>query len=441
MRICFMYGILSFMKVRYTYRLRPSKTARRRLMREWGMCRYVWNRMVEESKRRHELNRDEGRLHDEGFGDKTAQRYLTILRNLTCDEHGDRWLREGSVVAQQQTVRDFSKARKKALLDRKNGIAPGKRAGLPRFKSKRDSTATLNYTTRGFSLYDDDGGTRLRLAGGIGIPVVWSRPLPGKPSSVRVSQDTDGHWYASFVVDKPAETPLPETGRAIGIDPGVSTLMTCATIDGNGIVDETGAYDLPHPEYGRKAHLELARLQRRMAKERRPKRQKPSNRYLKNKRRAAEIQRRVQRQRQDTANKWARRIVRDHDNIAMEDFKPKFLAKTTMARKAADGAIASVKHALEWQALKHSRTLRLVNPSDTTKRCAHCGAIAKHRIPLKERTFRCDSCRMSRARDKNSALNMLCRAGFIPDGVDGVNPRWDAVPTGTRPANREIPRL
>lgn len=427
------------MKVRYTYRLRPSKTAQRLLMREWGMCRYVWNQMVEESRRRYELNQTEGWLGGEDFGDAVAQRYLTILRDFTCDENGEQWLREGSVVAQQQTVKDFSASRRKALLDRRNHVIT--RAGLPGFKSRRTAHPTLNYTTRGFSLVEDGRRTRLRLAGGIIIPVVWSRPLPSKPSSVRVNQDTDGHWYASFVVDAPIEEPLPRTGRVIGIDPGVSTLMTCAAINPDNTISEADDYDLPHPEYGKREQRRLALLQRHMARQRRSKHCKPSNRYLKNKRRAAEIQRRIQRRRLDSANKWAHRIVADHDRIAMEDFKPKFLAKTTMARKAADGAIATVKHTLEWQARKHNRNLRLVNPSDTTKRCAHCGAIAKHCIPLEERTFKCDSCHVKRARDKNSALNMLCRAGFIPDGVDGINPRWDANPTGIRLTSRRIPRL
>jgi hypothetical protein len=40
----------------------------------------------------------------------------------------------------------------------------------------------------------------------------------------------------------------------------------------------------------------------------------------------------------------------------VEDFKPKFLAKTTMARKAADAAIGAAKRALTEMAAKHGRT-------------------------------------------------------------------------------------
>ncbi len=43
----------------------------------------------------------------------------------------------------------------------------------------------------------------------------------------------------------------------------------------------------------------------------------------------------------------------NHDQIAMEDFKAKFLAKTTIAKKAADAAIGSAKSGLVFMAKKH----------------------------------------------------------------------------------------
>lgn len=51
-------------------------------------------------------------------------------------------------------------------------------------------------------------------------------------------------------------------------------------------------------------------------------------------REAAKIQAKIARQRTDDARKWAKNIVSHHDKIAVENFRPKFLAKTSMARKA-----------------------------------------------------------------------------------------------------------
>lgn len=125
------------------------------------------------------------------------------------------WLAEGASVPQQQIIRDFAASRSKALKDIKNRLPLKRRAGMPRHKKRRGSDPSLNYTRRGFRLRDG----RLHLAGGIVLTVVWSRPLPAEPSSVRVYRDPVGHWYASFVVPAPPQ-PLPPTGAVIGIDWG-----------------------------------------------------------------------------------------------------------------------------------------------------------------------------------------------------------------------------
>ena len=38
--------------VRYTYRLRPGRTAQAALLAEWGRCRWLWNEAVHQQKTR-----------------------------------------------------------------------------------------------------------------------------------------------------------------------------------------------------------------------------------------------------------------------------------------------------------------------------------------------------------------------------------------------------
>lgn len=378
---------------RYTYRLRVSSTAEKALLAEWGRCRWVWNQCVATSRAAHKAG--------EECGPARLDKMLTGWRA----EH--EWLREGASVPQQQIIRDFARSRAKALKDIKARLPMRQRAGMPKFKKKDRSTPTLNYTRRGFRLK----AGRLHLANGIVLTVVWSRDLPAEPSSVRVCRDSLGHWYASFVVPAQAE-PLPATGRAIGIDWGVNEIATTTSDN----------HDLPHPNHGKKAAEKLARYQRMMAR-RKPKRgQAASKGYRKARRQVAKVHKKVARQRQDTARKWAKKVVRDHDVIAVEDFRPRFLAKSTMARKAADAAIAAAKAELIAMARKHGRTLHLVNPAHTTMDCAQCGARAKHALPLSERTYTCTACGAVSPRDKNSARVMLIRAGLNPAGADRVRP-------------------
>lgn len=387
---------------RYTFRLRVSSTALTLLRAEGDRCRWVWNECVDKSKQTHSWNsnRPEG-TDKRNCGPAQLDRMLTGARARTP------WLREGSSVPQQQFIRDFGRSKAKAQKDIRDRVPQHRRAGMPKWKKKRETLPTLNYTRRGFRLKDG----RLHLAGGIALTVVWSRDLPAEPSSVRVYQDSLGHWYASFVV--PAEVrPLPETGRVIGIDWGVKETATTTS----------DAHDLPHAQHGQKAKEKLSRYDRMMARRKPAKGQAASKGYREAMKWRAKTYQKIARQRQDTGRKWAKKVVTDHDAIAVEDFKPKFLARTTMARKAADAAIGANKRALIEMGRKHARRVHLVHPAHTTMDCAHCGARAKHALPLGMRAYTCTTCGTASPRDKNSAHVMLIRAGLNPAGAEGVRP-------------------
>ncbi|MFI1566086.1 RNA-guided endonuclease InsQ/TnpB family protein [Streptomyces sp. NPDC020490] len=384
----------------------PRTAARTALLAEWDRCRWVWNECVARSRAVHARNRErpEDRLT---CGPAQLDKMLTEARARTP------WLREGASVPQQQTVRDFAEARSKALKDIEKRLPIQQRAGLPKAKKKREASPTLNCTTRGFRLKDG----RLHLAGGIVLTVVWSRDLPSVPSSVRVYRDSLGHWYASFVVATEVR-PLPATGAVLGVDWGVKETATTTS----------DAHDLPHAQHGKAAAQKQARCQRMMARRKPARGQAASKGYREARRQTAKLHKKVARQRQDTARKWAKRVVRDHDAIAVEDFRPKFLSRTTMARKAADAAIGATRQALIEMGRKHRRDVRLVHPAHTTMDCASCGARTKHALPLSERTSTCTACGAVSPRDKNSARVVLVRAGLDPAGAEGVRPPGAPLP-------------
>ncbi|MFF1570096.1 RNA-guided endonuclease InsQ/TnpB family protein [Streptomyces sp. NPDC058293] len=384
---------------RYTFRVRLSATARRALDAEWDRCRWLWNECMAKSRQIHAQSRAGGEKLT--CGPAQLDKLLTEARKVTP------WLAQGACVPQQQVIRDFTKSRAKALKDIKDRLAQHRRAGMPHFKRKRDAKPSMNYTKRGFRLKDG----RLHLAGNIAVTVVWSRDLPADPSSVRVYQDTLGHWYVSFVAPAQSE-PLPATGPVLGVDWGVKE--TATTTD--------DAYDLPHAGHGKRAAQRLAKYQRMMARRRRPTGQPASKGYRKAQAQAAKVSKKIARQREETGRKWAKSVMRGHDGVAVEDFRPKFLAKTTMARKAADAAIAATKRALVETGRKHARDVRLVHPAHTTMQCAQCAARTKHALPLSMRTYACTVCGAVSPRDRNSARVMLVRAGWNPDGAEGARP-------------------
>lgn len=369
--------------VRYTYRLRPGSVAQCVLEREGGQARWVWNECVATDRRMRAKN--------------VRLSHAKMDAELTRWRAEHDWLSEGSQNVQQQTVRTWWQARQHSFK------VKGRRQ--PTFHAKDRTNLSMNYTRNGFKIEAD----RLVVAKCPPIPVVWSRDLPSEPSSVRIYRDSVGDWWASFVTQREVEQ-FPAADAAIGIDWGVTETA----------ITTSPEFDLPHAEHGKHAAAKLAICQRQMSR-RKPIRGKAATRgYRKAKRAAAKAHRKVARQRQDTARKWARNVVENHNRIAVEDFKPKFLAKTTMARKVADANIGATKRVLIEYGQRANRDVVLVPPAYTTMTCSDCGTVRTKRLPLSERTFRCYGCGLVLGRDLNAARTILVTAGFNGAGADCV---------------------
>ncbi|MFD6155265.1 RNA-guided endonuclease InsQ/TnpB family protein [Nocardia sp. NPDC060256] len=354
--------------VRYSFRLRPGRTAESALLAEWHRCRFLWNEAV----------------HQQKSGNKPT--FGMLNRLLTGARRQNTWLRVGSQVAQQQTLRTYAQALTQSFTV--------KGRGRPVFKARKRARVSLAYTRRGFRISDG----WLVLAKGINVPVVWSRDLPSEPSSVRITRDSLGHWYASFVVRRAIE-PAAMTEGGIGIDWGVRT--TATTTD--------PAFDLPYRGYRTRCAAELARTQRKMAR-RHSTRGPQSSGYHGAARVAAKLYKKAARQTEHDSRVWAKSVVDRHDVIAVEDFKPIFLAKSTMARKAADAAIGAAKRELVERGVRAGRRVVLVRPAYTSMTCSSCFARAKQRLELGERTFRCHDCGYTDCRDRNAARVILAVA-------------------------------
>ena len=148
--------------MRYTFRLRPGRTAERALLAEWGRCRWLWNEAV----------------HQQKSGGKPT--FAKLGKLLTEARAKLAWLREGSQVAQQQCLRGYVQSLEHSFTV--------KGRGKPKAKARKKTLPSLEFTRRGFGVTNG----RLKLPKGISIPVVWSRELPSEPSSVRVYQDCLG---------------------------------------------------------------------------------------------------------------------------------------------------------------------------------------------------------------------------------------------------------
>ncbi|WP_433659489.1 RNA-guided endonuclease InsQ/TnpB family protein [Nocardia sp. CA-128927] len=217
-----------------------------------------------------------------------------------------------------------------------------------------------------------------------------------------------GALVCLFVVRREVETaPVAEGG--IGVDWGVSVTATATDAE----------FDLPYLGYRKRCAAELAKAQRRMARRHCGGRGPQSRGYQRAAREVAKLHKKAARQTQHDSRVWAKHVVAEHGLIAVEDFWPKFLAKSTMARKAADAAIGAAKRELIERGVRAGRRVVLVQPAYTSMTCSDCLARAK-RLELRERTFRCSACGYVAGRDRNAARVILVVAERGHNSVEDV---------------------
>jgi putative transposase len=275
--------------------------------------------------------------------------------------------------------------------------------GYPRFKG-RNHFHSFNFPQYGVGATVD--GRRLKLYGIGRVRVRWHRPLEGKAKTVRIVHKA-GRWYACFACEVKATPPLPKTGRVMGVDVGISALLT--TSEGDKVAN---------PTYYRAAQTKLRLLQRKLAR---------AKRGSKNRRKALlRVQRQhdhINHQREDFLHKLSTTLVRQYDGIALEDLRIRNMVRNKhLSKSILDSGWSTFRQFLTYKAAKAGRVIVVVNPAYTSQDCSTpaCG-YRNTALTLTDRAWRCPKCGMCHDRDVNAARNILRLAGWdapVPDNVD-----------------------
>ncbi|MGY3201142.1 IS605 OrfB family transposase [Streptomyces sp. TE5632] len=254
------------------------------------------------------------------------------------------------------------------------------------------------------------------------LDIVWSRPLPkgAQPSTVTVSQDAAGRWFVSLLCEDPAVRPLPATGTAVGIDAGLTHLLTLST----------GA-KVTNPRHQRRDRARLARAQRELSR----KTQGSANR-AKARRRVARIADR----RRDVLHQLTTRLVRENQTLVIEDLAVRTMVKNrSLARAISDAAWSQFRSLPECKAAWYGREVIAVDRFFPSSRlCSACGTLAK-RMPLGVRAWTCESCGTVHDRDVNAAQNLLAVGLAVSACGAGVRPQR-RTPGGRSAVKQETPR-
>jgi putative transposase len=182
------------------YRLQLSRTEEVALLRHCADARYVWNLCVEQES-----------WWRPGRG--PMPRFAERCRQLTAARENNQWLAEGSVIVQQQAIRDHAQAMTNFF------------AGTHRRPTWRKAGRDEGF--RIVQLQPSDVRRLSRQVGAVRVPKTgwvrfrWSRPVPVAAKSCRITRDRAGRWHVAFAV-APEPAVGPGDGSVVGVDRGVA---------------------------------------------------------------------------------------------------------------------------------------------------------------------------------------------------------------------------
>ncbi|ATW89360.1 putative transposase [Halohasta litchfieldiae] len=363
----------------YAYRFRLNPTAKQRELLDYhrDTCRQLYNHALGEFE---QIPDSAGTLNQRV---RQVRDQLTDLKEW-WDELNDLY----STVAQAAVMRIEDSI--KALSELKQNSY---NVGSLNWKAPQEFRS-FTYVQSGFEFDSKNGQPVLSLSKLADIPIVKHREIPDDMTvkEVTIKKEPTGEWFASFVVDgkqtpeKPAD---PE--RCVGIDVGI--LKYAHDTDGTAVEsldlsDERERLERAQRDLSRKEH--------------------GSNNWERQRKVVARRHADLKRKRRDFLHKLSAYYATEYDLVAVEDLDAKGLVELPgNSRNRASAAWGTFKRMLEYKCEREGAHFVAVDPKDTTKECASCGA--KTDKPLWVREHSCPSCGFEADRDANAAINILSR--------------------------------
>ena len=382
-------------------RLYPTPEQARRLNQWSGSLRFLWNRLLDREKAEYQAT---GRF----IWRKELQPIAVGMKR----QDGLEWLADLPAHAVLDTVARMDGALRRMVNERK----AGRKCGFPKTRKKFINEAGIYCVGQATEIKDSEAALpklgRVRLSGG-DIP-------DGRLLASRVWRDGD-RWMLSAQFECADPAPLPETDIVVGLDLGVSTLVTA--FDGADF-DEWVA-----PKHLRKAQKRLRRAQRALSR-----RKKGSARRRAQARRVGVIHRKVRERRKDLLHQISHRLTAKAGVLKVETLNVRGMSRNRhLALSVADAGMSRLvtlcRYKAEWRGRRVEDIDRWFPGSQA---CCQCGALHPEMKDLSRRELIC-ACGNRMGRDRNAAVNHYryrkeCenRSGDAPTrveiGVQGLAP-------------------
>ena len=271
------------------FRLYPSKTVEKRLEENLELCRWLYNRLLEE------LNK--AKVEGRKVAQKDTQALIVKLKTQKSE-----LAQVYSKVLQMVNYQLWSNVR--ALAGAKRN---GRKVGRLRFKGAWFKT--LNYNQSGFKL----DGKKLRLSKIGEVNVKLHRALMGEIKGVIIKRELSGKWHVIFQCENTANL-LPEVNKSIGMDVGLKHFLS-----------DSDGRQVENPRFYEKTLFKIREAQRELSRKK-----KGSKNRVKARVRLARAHERLENQRNDFLHKLSRFYVDNYDVIAVENLTSRAWLRITV---------------------------------------------------------------------------------------------------------------
>ena len=262
------------------------------------------------------------------------------------------------------------------------------RCGFPKFKKKSALSDSFCISTR-FKIRR----SRVYIPQVGWIRYIKHRQFEGKPKNLTITQDGN-QWYCSVCceLDIPEQEISTNLGNIIGIDLGLKEFAVFS--DGEII---------SNPRIYRKKENKVKREHRRFSRK-----QKGSNRGLKQQSKLRKTYRKISNKRKDFLHKLTHHMITKYDGFILEDLSSKNMMKNHCVAKSIQDASWSefsriLKYKSSWN-FKYFEKIDRFAPSSQI--CSNCGH--RQKMPLDVRVYVCPNCGAEIDRDLNASLNIKC---------------------------------
>ena len=358
------------MKKALKYRIYPNKTQQALLQATFGCCRFVYNKTLDIRKTAYET-------------DKTKLSKFDLIKKIPQLKEEYPWLRDVPHVCLPQAVDNMDRAYQ-------NFFKSGK--GYPKFKTKHRSRQSCKFMVPKCAVLQDI--SRLKLSKLGLVKYKKDREFSGLLRHIVVTQESDGKYYASCLVEMGVEAPEPQpvdASTAVGVDLGLKDVIV--TSDGHKI---------PNPRFYATIDRRIARLQ------------KHESRKQKGSKRRARIRLKINKlyvKKRNLIKNYiyhiAKTLLRESQTLVMENLNIVGMVKNhKLAKSIQNICWGELRRVLEYKSKWLGHNLIFIDRwAPSTKTCSHCG-FHNSTLTLSDRSWVCPGCGTHHDRDVNAAINI-----------------------------------